>query len=140
MPVFASNSLPKIESNYHNFQEKEVELVAFPNSLLLEVKASSLLKIEELNKTFYSLYNKLFYLFNYLDYQVKFISLEINKIDLQDYLKFLYFNPFLGKEKKINLLIDQWNLLDKVVLRRNILYLPRVSQKELTALRSDILM
>jgi len=39
----------------------------------------------------------------------------------------------------MNLIIDQWNLLEKVTLRQNILHLPKINQKELTTLRSDIL-
>src|SRR6185369_3423136 len=39
----------------------------------------------------------------------------------------------------MNLIIDQWNLLEKITLRQNVLHLPRINQKELTALRSDIL-
>lgn len=95
MPVPLSIFPVKIESNYHNFQEKEVELAALSGSLALEINASSFLKIEELSKTLYSLYNELFYLFNYLNCQVKFPSFEINKDDLQNYFKFIYFNPFL---------------------------------------------
>ena len=70
MPVSLSTFSVKIDSKHYNFQEKEVELIAFPESLVLEITASSFLKTEELEKTFYSLYNKLFYLFDYLNYQL----------------------------------------------------------------------
>jgi DNA polymerase III alpha chain len=139
MPALPSNFLTKVNSNRYDFQKKGIDLATLPKSLALEIIASSFLKTEELTRIFYSLYNELLYLFNYLSYQVKFSPFEISKAKLQDYFKFLYFNPFLWKEKKINLIIDQWNLLEKIVLRQNILYLPKVDQKELTTLRSDIL-
>src|SRR5215216_786634 len=101
MLVSLSTFLTKIDLDCRNFVNKEVELAAFPEALILEINASSFLKIENLGRTFYSLYNELFYLFNYLDYQVKFPSFEMNKTELQNYFKFLYFNPFLWKGKKM---------------------------------------
>src|SRR4051812_36311818 len=97
MPVSFS-LLPLAETNQKNseFKDKKIELVSFPDTLSLEIASFSYLEIEELEKIFYSLYNKLFYLFNYLDYRVKFSSFpEIDKSKLQIYLNFLYFNPFL---------------------------------------------
>ena len=66
MPFSSSTFLAKIDPNHYNFQSKEVKLVALPESLSLEIVASSFLKIEELSKKLYSLYNELFYLFDYL--------------------------------------------------------------------------
>lgn len=95
MTVFPSTFLAKIDPSHYNFQKKEIKLASFPDSLTLEINANSFLKTEELSRVFYSLYNELLYLFNYLDYQVKLPPFEINKAELQDYFKFLYFNPFL---------------------------------------------
>src|SRR2546421_11887924 len=79
-----------------NNQEQKIKLVSIPHSLYLEIVSSSFFKIEELSKIFYLLYNKLFYLFNYLDYRVKFSNLpKTEKSLLHNYLIFLHFNPFL---------------------------------------------
>jgi len=86
----------EINPKYSEYKEEKIELMASPSILSLEIIFPYYLEAEELGKIFYSLYNKLFYLFNYLEYQVKFTSFpEINEAKLQNYLVFLYFNPFL---------------------------------------------
>jgi hypothetical protein len=95
MPVFPSTFLAEIDPSHHNFQEKEIRLASFPDSLTLEINANSFLKTKELSRIFYSFYNELLYLFNYLNYQVKFPLFEINKTELQDYFELLYLSPFL---------------------------------------------
>jgi len=86
----------EIDSKYSEYKDKKIELAAFPSTFSLEIIFPHYLEAEELGKIFYSLYNKLFYLFNYLEYRVKFISFsEINEAKLQNYLVFLYLNPFL---------------------------------------------
>jgi DNA polymerase-3 subunit alpha (Gram-positive type) len=75
-----------------------------------------------------------------LDYRVKFSNLpKIEKSLLHDYLIFLYFNPFLWKDKELGNIINQWKLNENITLRQGILYLPKIEKKELNALRSDIL-
>jgi hypothetical protein len=86
----------EIDSKYSEYKDKKIELAAFPSTFSLEIIFPHYLEAEELGKIFYSLYNKLFYLFNYLEYQIKFTSFpEIIEAILQNYLVFLYLNPFL---------------------------------------------
>ena len=86
----------EIDSKYSEYKDKKIELTASSSTLSLEIILPHYLEAEELGKIFYSLYNKLFYLFNYLEYQIKFTSFpEINEAKLQNYLVFLYLNPFL---------------------------------------------
>ena len=88
--------LVEINPKYHETKDEKIELVGSPDTFSLEIVSPYCLEVKELGKIFYSLYNKLFYLFNYLNYQVNFSSFpEINETNLQNYLNFLYFNPFL---------------------------------------------
>ena len=100
-PLFSTN-LPPIdlltELNKLNLNHKDqrVELVSVPYSLCLEISLPAFLEVEELSKILYLLYNRLFYLFNYLDYRIKFSNFpKIERTILHNYLVFLYFNPFL---------------------------------------------
>ena len=101
MSPFLLNSLPTdllINLNELDLDHKEQKnkLVSIPDSLYLEIISPAFFEIEELSKIFYLLYNKLFYLFNYLDYRIKFSNLpKIEKNLLHNYFIFLYFNPFL---------------------------------------------
>src|SRR5436190_17623026 len=100
MSLLLLNSLPTdllVNLNELDLDRKEqkIKLVSIPNSLYLEIISPSFFEIEELSKIFYLLYNKLFYLFNYLDYRVKFSNLpKIEKNLFNKYLIFFYFNLF----------------------------------------------
>jgi len=90
-----SSSLKEIKVR-HNDNNFSIKFDSSPSNLSLEIIFPFLLSTEQLSQTLYSLYNKLFYLFNYLDYKIKFVSLpDISENTLRDYLNFLYLNPFL---------------------------------------------
>ena len=100
MPPLFLNSLPidlLTDLNELNLnKDQKIRLVSISHSFYLEIILPSFLKIEELSKILYLLYNRLFYLFNYLDYRIKFSNLpKMEKTTLHNYLIFLYFNPFL---------------------------------------------
>ncbi|RHZ36056.1 PolC-type DNA polymerase III [endosymbiont GvMRE of Glomus versiforme] len=140
MPISFSHFLAEINQEYFASKDEKIEFITFPATLSLEIVAPSYLEIKELEKIFYLLYNKLFYLFNYLDYQVKFAAFsEINETKLKSYFSFLYFNPFLWKDKQLGLIINQWQLNEKITLRRDTLQLLNIDKKE-DNVRSDILM
>ena len=87
-----------VETNpkYHETKDEKIELVVSPDNFSVEIVSPCCLEVKELGEIFYLLYNKLFYLFNYLNYRVKFSSFpEIDETSLQNYLNFLYLNPFL---------------------------------------------
>src|SRR3954447_19810643 len=93
MPIDLSTELNKLNLNHKDWK---IELVSIPHSLYLEISLPAFFEVEELSKILYFFYNKLFYLFNYLDYRIKFSNLpKMEKSILHDYLVFLYFNPFL---------------------------------------------
>ncbi|CAJ0747095.1 20018_t:CDS:2 [Entrophospora sp. SA101] len=109
MPFSFPHLFAEINQKYFESGDEKIELVASPDDLSLAIASLSYLEIEELEKIFYSLYNKLFYFFNYLDYQ------------------------------PLDVIISQWQLTEKITLRRNVLQLPSVDKKEPTSVRSDIL-
>ena len=95
---------------------------------------------ERLEKILFLLYQNLLYLFNYLDYQIKFqTDPESEENSLKKYLDLLYFNPFLWKGQPLKTLIDQWKLREKATFYRKILQLPRLEKKSLH-LRSEVLL
>ena len=63
----------------------------------LEIITPHLFPAEIIGKLLYAIYNKLNYLFSYLDFQVKTreINTEINENSIQDYLSFIFATPFL---------------------------------------------
>ena len=54
----------EINPKYSEYKDEKVELAVSPSTLSLEIIFPHYLEAEELGKIFYSLYNKLFYLFN----------------------------------------------------------------------------
>ena len=75
-----------------------VEFSTSATSLSLEISLPfNEFFLESCGKILYSLYNKLGYLFSYLDYQIKFQNLpkEIDENIVSEYLNFLILNPFL---------------------------------------------
>ena len=70
---------------------------AFSPPLGLEITTSDFLSAKSLGKLFYLLYNKLNYLFDYLDYQIKVQEngSEISKNTIREYLSLICSTPFL---------------------------------------------
>ena len=63
----------------------------------LEITAPHLFPAKIIGKLLYAIYNKLNYLFSYLDFQVKTreVNAETNENTIRDYLSFLFATPFL---------------------------------------------
>jgi len=74
---------------------KELEInFSIPNGL--EIIAPRLPAAETISKLLYLIYNKLNYLFDYLDYQVVVReSVAIDKNTIQEYFSFIIRTPFL---------------------------------------------
>ena len=70
---------------------------AFSAPLGLEITTSDFLSAKSLGKLFYLLYNKLNYLFDYLDYHVKVAKeiSEVSKNTVQEYFFLICSTPFL---------------------------------------------
>ncbi|CAI2185718.1 1504_t:CDS:2, partial [Funneliformis geosporum] len=91
------------ETNINELKELEVNFSP-PNCL--EIKVSNLLTVEAIGKLLYSIYNKLNYLFDHLEYRI---------VDKRD-LIFFY---------------EQKELLENFILRRNVIYLRLLEQSDL---------
>lgn len=119
------------------------EVFVLPDSSSLEVILPfSESWLENCGKILYSLYNKLGYLFSYLDYEIKIQNLpkEITKDMLFQYLNFLFLNPFLTKnEESFRWIYEQWKSPEQIELQNNILQIPPIDEKNLPSLRSNIL-
>ena len=102
----------------------------------LAIIASDLLSTEALSSLLYSIYNKLNYLFDYLDYRIviREPNLVINKNTLQEYFSLLCSIPFLWKDKQdLIFFCEQKELLEKFTFQRNIVYFYFSDQLTLTS-------
>ncbi|CAI2167672.1 18440_t:CDS:10 [Funneliformis geosporum] len=74
----------------------------FSTSGCWEITVPSLLSAETLGKLLYSIYNKLNYLFDFLDFQIRFKepNLVINEDTIKEYFSLICTTPFLQKEKE----------------------------------------
>jgi len=81
------------ESDINDLKGLEINF-SVPNCL--EIVAPHLPKTETISKLLYSIYNKLNYLFDYLDYQIMIQeSTTIDKNIIKDYFSFVLSTPFL---------------------------------------------
>ncbi|RHZ35291.1 exonuclease domain-containing protein [endosymbiont GvMRE of Glomus versiforme] len=93
----------------------------------LEISISRLLSGEALSKLFYSIYNKLNYLFKCLDFQIKVKNIHevvINERIIHEYFLFIFSTPFMWKNKEdIIFFFEQKKILENFALSKNIVYL-----------------
>ena len=83
----------KKETDTNDLKDLEINFLA-PNRL--EIVAPHLPTVGTISKLFYLIYNKLNYLFDYLDYQVVVReSIAINENILKEYFSFICSTPFL---------------------------------------------
>ena len=82
------------ETNISELEELEINF-SVPNCL--EIVTYHLLAVETLSQLLYSIYNKLYYLFDYLEYRivVREVSVAIDKNTIQKYFSFVCSTPFL---------------------------------------------
>ncbi|WNE40930.1 MAG: DNA polymerase III PolC-type [Mycoplasmataceae bacterium] len=91
----------------------------------LEIITPNLPKVKAISELLYSIFNRLNYLFNFLDYQITVQkNSTIDKKTLQDYFSFIFSTPFLWKDKKdLVFFCEQSELLESFTFRRDIVYL-----------------
>ena len=81
------------ETDINDLKELKINFLA-PNCL--EITVSHLPTAETVGKLFYLIYNKLNYLFDYLDYRVVVQeNTAIDKNSLKEYFSFIFSTPFL---------------------------------------------
>jgi DNA polymerase-3 subunit alpha (Gram-positive type) len=105
----------------------------FSDNNCLEINVPLLPKANIISNFLYLLFNKLTYLFNFLDYQIVVQkNTPIDKITLKEYFSFLFSTPFLWKDKKdLIFFCEQKDLLENFDFRRNIVYLPHSKESSL---------
>ena len=113
--------------------EKEIDInelkglkINFSTPNHLEIIAPRLPTAETISKILYLIYNKLNYLFDYLDYQIVIQeTTAVDKNRIKEYFSFICATPFLWKDKRdLVFFCEQKELLESFTWRRNIVYLP----------------
>jgi len=110
----------------------EEDRVSFQTPFTLQITFAKLPSAENLGNFFYFLYNKLNYLFNYLDYSIKTSALEkLSFADIQNYIQLIYCTPFLWKKGgTLFTICEQWDLATKLNFRDNVIYLPAIPKSK----------
>jgi DNA polymerase III subunit alpha, Gram-positive type len=126
--------------------KSELELKGIEVSALtplgLQIITPQLLPAQTVGRLLYALFNKLCYLFDYLDYQIKVQekTSTIGKEILQEYLILIFSTPFLWKDK--NDLVFFWkdeNVMKDFDYQNNTIYLLFADREKLTVWSSHFL-